>query len=168
MARRFTLEGAKVEAVVEVLPYAAGLTRNVVQCLEDFDIPLYLKSTVIQVHGEDRIEGVTIAEVDEAWNPIAGTERYIECDTLLLSVGLIPENELSTQAGVAIDPVTNGPIVNESLMTNIPGVFACGNVLHVHDLVDNVSKEAERAGRFAGRYALEQGEDSKTGESHCW
>lgn len=161
MARRFTLEGARVEAVVEVLPYAAGLTRNVVQCLEDFHIPLYLRSTVIEVHGEDRVEGVTIAEVDEAWNPIAGTERYIECDTLLLSVGLIPENELSTQAGVAVDPVTNGPIVNESLMTNIPGVFACGNVLHVHDLVDNVSKEAERAGRFAGRYALEQGEDWK-------
>ncbi|NMA61203.1 MAG: FAD-dependent oxidoreductase [Firmicutes bacterium] len=157
MARRFTLEGAKVEAVVEVLPYAAGLTRNVVQCLEDFDIPLYLQSTVVQVHGDKRIEGVTIAQVDEKWNPVPGTEKYIECDTLLLSVGLVPENELSTQAGVAIDPITNGPIVNESMMTNIPGIFACGNVLHVHDLVDNVSKEAERAGEFAGRYVTGQG-----------
>ncbi len=152
MARRFTLEGAKVEAVVEVLPYAAGLTRNVVQCLDDFDIPLYLQSTVIEIHGDKSLEGVTIAKVDEKWNPIPGTEKFIECDTLLLSVGLVPENELSSQAGVAIDPITNGPIVNESMMTNIPGVFACGNVLHVHDLVDNVSKEAERAGEFAGRY----------------
>lgn len=157
MARRFTLEGAKVEAVVEVLPYAAGLTRNVVQCLEDFGIPLYLQSTVIEIHGDDRIEGVTIAQVDEKWNPIGGTEKYIECDTLLLSVGLVPENELSSQAGVAIDPVTNGPIVNESMMTNIPGIFACGNVLHVHDLVDNVSKEAEGAGAYAGRYVREHG-----------
>ncbi|HBG02098.1 MAG TPA: pyridine nucleotide-disulfide oxidoreductase, partial [Firmicutes bacterium] len=111
MARRFTLEGAKVEAVVEVMPYAAGLTRNVVQCLEDFDIPLYLESTVIEIHGNKRIEAVTIAQVDESWNPIPGTERKIECDTLLLSVGLVPENELSSQAGVAIDPITNGPIV---------------------------------------------------------
>ena len=158
MARRFTLEGAKVEAVVEVLPYAAGLTRNVVQCLEDFDIPLYLQSTIIEVHGTKRIEAVTIAQVDEKWNPIPGTERKIECDTLLLSVGLVPENELSSQAGVKIDPVTNGPIVNESMMTNLPGVFACGNVLHVHDLVDNVSKESERAGMYAGRFALGGGE----------
>jgi NADPH-dependent 2,4-dienoyl-CoA reductase/sulfur reductase-like enzyme len=158
MARRFTLEGAKVEAVVEVLPYAAGLTRNVVQCLEDFDIPLYLQSTVIEVHGTKRIEAVTIAQVDEKWNPIPGTERKIECDTLLLSVGLVPENELSSQAGVKIDPVTSGPIVNESMMTNLPGVFACGNVLHVHDLVDNVSKESERAGIYAGRFALGSGE----------
>ena len=154
MARRFTLEGAKVEAVVEVMPYAAGLTRNVVQCLEDFDIPLYLESTVIEIHGNKRIEAVTIAQVDESWNPIPGTERKIECDTLLLSVGLVPENELSSQAGVAIDPITNGPIVDQSMMTNIPGIFACGNVLHVHDLVDNVSKEAERAGMYAGRFAL--------------
>lgn len=154
MARRFTLEGAKVEAVVEVLPYAAGLTRNVVQCLEDFDIPLYLKSTVIHIHGKDRVEAVTIAEVDDAWNPIPGTERVIECDTLLLSVGLVPENELSSHAGVKLDPVTNGAYVNEHLMTTIPGIFACGNVLHVHDLVDNVSKEAERAGKYAGRYAM--------------
>ncbi len=154
MARRFTLEGAKVEAVVEVLPYAAGLTRNVVQCLEDYDIPLYLQSTVIEIHGNKRIEAVTIAQVDEKWNPIPGTERKIECDTLLLSVGLVPENELSSQAGVAIDPITNGPLVDDAMMTNLPGIFACGNVLHVHDLVDNVSKESERAGMYAGRYAL--------------
>lgn len=154
MARRFTLEGAKVEAVVEVMPYAAGLTRNVVQCLEDFDIPLYLQSTVIEIHGQKRLEAVTIAQVDEKWNPILGTERTIECDTLLLSVGLVPENELSSQAGVAIDPITNGPIVDASMMTNIPGIFACGNVLHVHDLVDNVSKESERAGIYAGRFAM--------------
>ncbi|HHT69831.1 MAG TPA: FAD-dependent oxidoreductase [Firmicutes bacterium] len=154
MARRFTLEGAKVEAVVEVLPYAAGLTRNVVQCLEDYDIPLYLQSTVIEIHGTKRIEAVTIAQVDAQWNPIPGTERKIECDTLLLSVGLVPENELSSQAGVAIDPVTNGPLVDESMMTNIPGIFACGNVLHVHDLVDNVSRESERAGMYAGRFAV--------------
>lgn len=154
MARRFTLEGAKVEAVVEVLPYAAGLTRNVVQCLEDFDIPLYLQSTVIEIHGTKRVEGVTIAQVDADWNPIPGTERKIECDTLLLSVGLVPENELSSQAGVAIDSITNGPIVDDSMMTSVSGIFACGNVLHVHDLVDNVSKESERAGRYAGRFAL--------------
>lgn len=157
MARRFTLEGAKVEAVVEILPYAAGLTRNVVQCLEDFDIPLYLQSTVIEIHGKQRVEAVTIAQVDEKWNPIAGTERKIECDTLLLSVGLVPENELSSQAGVAIDPVTNGPIVNQFMMTSLDGIFACGNVLHVHDLVDNVSKESERAGQYAGRFALGSG-----------
>lgn len=154
MARRFTLEGAKVEAVVEALPYAAGLVRNVVQCLEDYDIPLHLESTVVKIHGANRITGVTIAKVDGNWNPISGTEQYIECDTLLLSVGLIPENELSEEVGVAIDPITNGPLVNEALMTSIPGIFACGNVLHVHDLVDNVSKEAERAGMFAGRYVL--------------
>ncbi len=156
MARRFTLEGAKVEAVVEALPYAAGLVRNVVQCLEDYDIPLHLESTVVEIHGINRVEGVTIAKVDANWDPIPGTEQYIECDTLLLSVGLIPENELSEEVGVVIDPITNGPLVNESLMTNIPGIFACGNVLHVHDLVDNVSKEAERAGMFAGRYALDK------------
>ncbi|NMB02813.1 MAG: FAD-dependent oxidoreductase [Firmicutes bacterium] len=156
MARRFTLEGAKVEAVVEVLPYAAGLTRNVVQCLEDYDIPLYLQSTVVDIHGDERIEAVTIAQVDENWTPIPGTERKIECDTLLLSVGLVPENELSNQAGVEIDPITNGPIVNDFMMTNLEGVFACGNVLHVHDLVDNVSRESERAGQFAARYALGQ------------
>lgn len=156
MARRLTLEGAKVEAVVEILPYAAGLARNVVQCLEDFDIPLHLESTVTEIHGDDRLEAVTIAKVDENWRPIPGTEQKIECDTLLLSVGLIPENELSSGAGVELDPVTNGPKVDDTLMTSIPGVFACGNVLHVHDLVDNVSKEAERAGAFAAQYALDK------------
>jgi len=156
MARRLTLEGAKVEAVVEILPYAAGLARNVVQCLEDFGIPLILQSTVIEVHGDERLEAVTIAQVDEQWKPIPGTERTIECDTLLLSVGLIPENELSNGAGVQLDPITNGPKVDDTMMTSIPGIFACGNVLHVHDLVDNVSKEAERAGSFAAQYALQQ------------
>ena len=156
MARRLTLEGAQVEAVAEIMPYAAGLARNVVQCLEDFDIPLILQSTVVDIHGEDRLEGVTIARVDEDWKPIPGTERKIECDTLLLSVGLIPENELSGGAGVELDPITNGPKVDETLMTSIPGIFACGNVLHVHDLVDNVSKEAELAGAFAAQYARQQ------------
>ncbi len=156
MARRLTLEGAQVEAVVEIMPYAAGLARNVVQCLEDFDIPLILQSTVVDIHGEDRLEGVTIARVDEDWKPIPGTERKIDCDTLLLSVGLIPENELSGGAGVELDPITNGPKVDDTLMTSIPGIFACGNVLHVHDLVDNVSKEAERAGIFAAQYARQQ------------
>ncbi len=154
MARRMSLEGAQVQAVVEVLPYAAGLARNVVQCLEDFAIPLHLESTVIEVHGEDRLEAVTIAKVDQNWTPIPGTEQKIECDTLLLSVGLIPENELSSGAGVELDPITNGPKVDDSLMTSIPGIFACGNVLHVHDLVDNVSKEGEKAGAFAAQYAL--------------
>ncbi len=156
MARRLTLEGAQVEAVVEIMPYAAGLARNVVQCLEDFDIPLILQSTVVDIHGEDRLEGVTIARVDEDWTPIPGSERKIDCDTLLLSVGLIPENELSGGAGVELDPITNGPKVDDTLMTSIPGIFACGNVLHVHDLVDNVSKEAERAGAFAAQYARQQ------------
>jgi len=145
-----------VEAVVEIMPYAAGLARNVVQCLEDFDIPLILQSTVVDIHGEDRLEGVTIARVDEDWKPIPGSERKIDCDTLLLSVGLIPENELSGGAGVELDPITNGPKVDDTLMTSIPGIFACGNVLHVHDLVDNVSKEAERAGAFAAQYARQQ------------
>lgn len=153
MARRFTLEGAKVQAVVEALPHPAGLTRNVVQCLEDFEIPLYLESTVVEIHGKKRLEAVTIAKVDGAWNPISGTEQEISCDTLLLSVGLVPENELSSQAGITLDPVTGGPIVDESLMTNLPGIFACGNVLHVHDLVDNVSTESAKAGEFAAEYA---------------
>lgn len=156
MARRFTLEGASVEAVAEVLPYAAGLTRNVVQCLHDFDIPLYLSSTVVEIHGRDRVEAVTIADVDESWKPIAGSERTIACDTLLLSVGLIPENELSVQAGAALDSITNGPIVDHTLMTNLPGVFACGNVLHVHDLVDFVSEEAETAGINAAAWSRSQ------------
>lgn len=152
MARRCTLEGAKVHAVVEILPYAAGLSRNVTQCLEDFDIPLILRSTVIEVHGKNRVEGVTIAQVDAARKPIPGTEKYIPCDTLLLSVGLIPENELSLEAQIPLDPATNGPIVDENRQTEVPGIFACGNVLHVHDLVDYVSEEAEIAGAAAARY----------------
>ena len=152
MARRMTLEGAKVEAVCELLPYSGGLTRNIVQCLEDFDIPLYLSTTVCEVHGKGRLEGVTIAQVDERRNPIEETKRYIPCDTLLLSVGLIPENELTRAAGIPMDPVTSGAIVDETCQTKVPGIFACGNVLQVHDLVDYVSDEAERAGIGAANY----------------
>ena len=152
MARRMTLEGAKVEAVCELLPYSGGLTRNIVQCLEDFEIPLYLSTTVCEVHGKKRVEGVTIAQVDSNRNPIEKTKRYIPCDTLLLSVGLIPENELTRSAGIPIDPITGGAIVDENCQTNIPGIFACGNVLQVHDLVDYVSDEAERAGIGAANY----------------
>ncbi len=152
MARRMTLEGAKVECVCEVMPYSGGLQRNIVQCLEDFDIPLYLSCTVIQVHGKDRIEGVTIADVDDKMLPIPGTERYIECDALLLSVGLIPENELSNQIGLEMDPVTRGPRVNEMRETSHKGVFACGNVLQVHDLVDFVTQESQIAGKGAAQY----------------
>lgn len=159
MARRFTLEGASVEAVVEIMPYPAGLVRNVAQCLEDFGIPLYLSSTVTEIHGKDRVEGVTVSKVDENWQPIAGTERYIPCDTLLLSVGLIPENELSLGAGIPLDPKTGGAIVDENRQTLVPGIFACGNVLHVHDLVDYVSEEAEIAGAAAARYAQKIAED---------
>ena len=146
MARRMSYEGAKVEAVCEVMPYSGGLTRNIVQCLEDFGIPLYLSTTVVQIHGDRRLEGVTIAQVDDRRQPIEGTKRYIPCDTLLLSVGLIPENELTRAAGIPIDPVTNGALVDENCQTALPGIFACGNVLQVHDLVDYVSEEAERAG----------------------
>ncbi len=153
MARRLTLEGAKVLAVVEILPYPGGLIRNVVQCLKDFDIPLLLSHTVVDVQGKSRVESVTIAMVDEIRNPIKGTERRIECDTLLLSVGLIPENELSKNVGIELDRITGGPIVDETLMTNVEGIFACGNVLHVHDIVDFVTKEAERAGRNAAEFA---------------
>ncbi len=152
MARRMSYEGAKVEAVCEVMPYSGGLTRNIVQCLEDFDIPLYLSTTVVQIHGQRRLEGVTIAQVDEKRNVIENTKRYIPCDTLLLSVGLIPENELTRSAGIPIDPITNGALVDENCQTGIPGVFACGNVLQVHDLVDYVSEEAERAGLGAVQY----------------
>ena len=152
MARRMTLEGAKVEAVCELLPYSGGLTRNIVQCLEDFDIPLYLSTTVCEVHGKGRLEGVTIAQVDERRNPIEETKRYIPCDTLLLSVGLIPENELTRAAGIPMDPITSGAIVDENCQTQVSGIFACGNVLQVHDLVDYVSDEAERAGRGAASY----------------
>ncbi|MBR4289726.1 MAG: FAD-dependent oxidoreductase [Oscillospiraceae bacterium] len=152
MARRMTLEGAKVEAVCELLPYSGGLTRNIVQCLEDFDIPLYLSTTVCEVHGKRRLEGVTIAKVDERRNPIEETKRFIPCDTLLLSVGLIPENELTRAAGIPMDPITNGAIVDENCQTQVAGIFACGNVLQVHDLVDYVSDEAERAGTGAANY----------------
>lgn len=151
MARRMTLEGAKVKAVAELMPYSGGLQRNIVQCLEDFDIPLLLSHTVIDIQGKDRVTGITLAQVGPDRKPIPGTEQNIPCDTLLLSCGLIPENELSTKLGVSLSPVTGGPLVNESLETNVPGVFACGNVLHVHDLVDYVSEEAGRAGKFAGR-----------------
>jgi len=159
MARRLTLEGARVEAVVEILPYIGGLIRNEVQCLHDFDIPLFLNHTVTQIHGEERVEAVTVAQVNSNRQPVAGTRRTIACDTLLLSVGLIPENELSIMAGVRLDPVTGGARVDETRQTNIPGVFAGGNVLHVHDLVDNVSWESELAGESAARFALESREE---------
>lgn len=149
MARRMTLEGAKVKVVAEVMPYSGGLKRNIVQCLEDYNIPLKLSHTVVNIEGKERIEAVTIAEVDADRKIIEGTSERYTCDTLLLSVGLIPENELSKAAGVELSKITNGPVVNESLETNIPGVFACGNVLHVHDLVDYVSEEAKRAGENA-------------------
>jgi NADPH-dependent 2,4-dienoyl-CoA reductase/sulfur reductase-like enzyme len=152
MARRMTLEGAKVKAVVELMPYSSGLKRNIVQCLDDFDIPLKLSHTIINIAGEERVEGVTIAEVDEHRKPIKGTEEYISCDTILLSVGLLPENELSRKAEVKLSRITGGPEVNESLETNIDGIFACGNVLHVHDLVDNVTLEANNAGKHAAQY----------------
>lgn len=149
MARRLTLEGVNVKGVIELMPYSTGLIRNKVQCLDDFNIPLLLSHSIVEVHGKDRLEGVTIARVDQRLKPIQGTEQYVSCDTLLLSVGLIPENELSSKLGCEIDTVTRGPVVNEKRITNIPWVFACGNVLHVHDLVDNVTQEAEIAGRAA-------------------
>ncbi|MCR5144992.1 MAG: FAD-dependent oxidoreductase [Lachnospiraceae bacterium] len=152
MARRMTLEGAKVLAVAELMPYSGGLKRNIVQCLDDFNIPLYLSHTVIDIEGKERVEGITIAEVGPDRKPIPGTEIHYDCDTLLLSCGLLPENELSKAAGVAINPITSGPIVNDGLETNIDGIFACGNVLHVHDLVDFVSQEAANAGKNAARY----------------
>ena len=152
MARRMTLEGAKVLVVAELIPYSGGLKRNIVQCLNDFDIPLKLSHTVVDIQGRERVTGVTIAEVGPDRKPIPGTEIHYDCDTLLLSCGLLPENELSRGMGVTISPVTNGPVVDESLQTNIPGVFAAGNVLHVHDLVDFVSEEAAAAGRAAVRY----------------
>lgn len=157
MARRMTLEGAKVKVVAELMPYSGGLKRNIVQCLNDFNIPLKLSHTVVDIRGEKRVEGVTIAQVDSHGKPIPGTEEDYTCDTLLLSCGLIPENELSAQMGVEMNPVTKGPMVNESLETNVEGVFACGNVLHVHDLVDFVSEEAENAGRNAVKYVRAMG-----------
>ena len=162
MARRMTLEGAKVKAVCELMPYSGGLTRNIVQCLEDFDIPLYLSTTVCEIHGKKRLEGVTIAQVDERRQPIEQTKRFIPCDTLLLSVGLIPENELTRAAGIPMDPVTSGALVDEHCQTQIPGIFACGNVLQVHDLVDYVSEEAERAGLGAAQYVRSGGREYPT------
>ena len=160
MARRMTLEGAKVLAVAELMPYSGGLKRNIVQCLDDFGIPLKLSHTVVDIEGKERVQAVTIAQVDEHSTPIPGTEERYECDTLLLSCGLLPENELTSALGADISPVTRGPEVNESLETSVPGVFACGNVLHVHDLVDFVSQEAELAGRNAARFV--RGEIPKT------
>lgn len=154
MARRMTLEGAKVKAVVEVNPHSSGLTRNIVQCLDDFDIPLMLSTGITHIDGKERVKGVTISKLDENRRPIKGTEEYISCDTLLLSVGLIPENELSVEAGVVLDNKTSGPIVNNSMSTNVDGVFACGNVVHVHDLVDFVTKESKIAGKNAALYCL--------------
>ncbi len=161
MARRMTLEGAEVKCVCELMPYSSGLTRNIVQCLDDFNIPLYLSCTVIDIHGKDRVEGVTIADVDENRRPIPGSERFIECDTLLLSVGLIPENELTRAVGIDLDPVTSGAVVDEYRETSHKGVFACGNVLHVHDLVDYVTLESQTAGEGAARYVLGKTEDAE-------
>ena len=162
MARRMSLEGAKVEAVCELMPYSGGLKRNIVQCLEDFDIPLYLSTTVHEIHGKERLEGVTVAQVDENRRVIESSKRYIPCDTLLLSVGLIPENELTRAAGIPIDPITNGALVDENCQTQTPGIFACGNVLQVHDLVDYVSEEAERAGIGAAGYVQNTISNGKT------
>lgn len=155
MARRMTLEGAHVAAVAELMPYSSGLKRNIVQCLDDYGIPLLLSHTVVDIKGKEKLEGVYIAKVDEKNQPIEGTQEYYPCDTLLLSCGLIPENELTVGAGIEIDPRTNGAFVNESLETNVEGVFSCGNVLHVHDLVDFVSEESARAGENAAKYILQ-------------
>lgn len=161
MARRMTLEGCMVKTVAEVMPYSGGLKRNIVQCLQDYNIPLKLSHTVIDINGKDRVEGVTIVKVDNDRRPIKGTEEYISCDTLLLSVGLVPENELSKKAGIILNGTTNGPVVNESMETNIKGVFACGNVLHVHDLVDYVTLESYEAGRNAAQYVNGKTADKK-------
>ncbi|OUP23214.1 FAD-dependent oxidoreductase [Gemmiger sp. An194] len=159
MARRMTLEGAKVLACVEVMPYSGGLMRNIVQCLQDYDIPLYLSHTIIDIQGKDRVERAVVAKVDENRRPIPGTEMVFDCDTILLSVGLIPENELTSGAHITLDPRTKGPVVFENMETSAPGVFACGNVVHVHDLVDFVTAESQRAGAAAARYALGQAND---------
>lgn len=152
MARRMTLQGAKVKLVAEIMPYSGGLRRNIVQCLDDYGIPLKLSHTVTKIHGKDRVEGVTVSTVDEKLQPIPGSEEYVSCDTILLSCGLIPENELTLDAGAKMDDMTQGPVVNSRLETTARGIFACGNVLHVHDLVDNVSKEARQAGIYAAEY----------------
>ena len=159
MARRLTLEGAEVAAMCEILPYISGLRRNLVQCIRDFDIPLHLCTTVTEVRGRERVESVVVSGVDERWRPVPGTERMIPCDTLLLSVGLIPENELTRMAGATIDPVTGGPYVDEGYATDVPGIFAAGNVVHVYDLVDDVSEAARIAGRSAGRYVSQAPSD---------
>lgn len=160
MARRMTLEGAKVLACVELMPYSGGLTRNIVQCLEDYDIPLYLSHTLVDIQGKDRVEQVTVAKVDENRRPIPGTEMVFDCDTILLSVGLIPENELTRGAGIEMDARTSGAVVYENMETGIPGVFACGNVVHVHDLVDFVTAESQRAGAAAARFAAATSEET--------
>lgn len=165
MARRCTLEGISVEGVYELMPYANGLRRNVKNCLDDFDIPLHLSTTVTRVIGHDRVEAVEVSQVDESLAPIPGTERVVPCDTLLLSVGLIPENELSVAAGVELDPRTRGAVVDQSLQTGVPGIFACGNVLHVHDLADNVTTESDRAGAAAAAYALGNGANVEAGDA---
>lgn len=152
MARRLTLEGAEVKLVCELMPFSAGLTRNIVQCVENFNIPLKFSHTITQIHGKERVEGVTVSKVDKNRKPIPGTEEYVECDTLLLSVGLIPENELSKGCGVEIDSSTSGPVVNEHMQTSVEGIFACGNTVHVHDLVDFVTAESLRAGENAAKY----------------
>jgi NADPH-dependent 2,4-dienoyl-CoA reductase/sulfur reductase-like enzyme len=154
MARRLTLEGAKIQAVLEVMPYPGGLTRNIVQCLNDFNIPLLLSHTVTKVYGKHRVTGVDISQVDRARKPIPATTRHIECDTMLLSVGLIPENELSSSCGIALDSITAGPLVDENMQTSVEGIFACGNVVHVHDLVDYVTQESRKAGKAAADYVL--------------
>ncbi|MBR3227838.1 MAG: FAD-dependent oxidoreductase [Erysipelotrichaceae bacterium] len=161
MARRMTLEGAKVKCVAEVMPYSGGLKRNIVQCLNDYDIPLLLSHTVVDIRGKERVESVVVAEVDEHRKPIKGTEKEYKCDTLLLSVGLLPENELSKLADVELSRVTNGPVVTDSFMTSVDGIFACGNVLHVHDLVDYVSSEADLAGTYAAKYVKDRKESHK-------
>lgn len=165
MARRCTLEGISVEGVYELMPYANGLRRNVKNCLDDFGIPLHLSTTVTRVIGHDRVEAVEVSQVDEHLAPIPGTERIVSCDTLLLSVGLIPENELSVAAGIELDPRTRGAVVDQSLQTGVPGIFACGNVLHVHDLADNVTTESERAGAAAAAYALGDGAGAGAGSA---
>jgi NADPH-dependent 2,4-dienoyl-CoA reductase/sulfur reductase-like enzyme len=161
MARRMTLEGAKVVACVELMPYSNGLNRNIVQCLNDYKIPLYLSHTITEIRGTRRVEGAVVAEVDDSQKPISGTEKLFDCDTILLSVGLIPENELSRKAGIVLDPHTKGPVVYENMETSIPGVFACGNALHVHDLVDFVTAESQRAGAAAAEFAMKKPAESK-------
>lgn len=167
MARRMTLEGAKVLACVELMPYSGGLARNIQQCLHDFDIPLYLSHTITEIKGQNRVSGAVVAKVDENRSPITGTEMEFDCDTILLSVGLIPENELSRQAGVGLDGRTKGPSVYENMQTDIPGIFACGNVVHVHDLVDFVTAESQKAGRAAAAYVLDKHETDGSALEVC-